>query len=237
MKTQLIKIDDAARFSLPALLPFCLGLLTALFFIAFFVMQLQNLTARLTAVENVLDELTAELELVREVFDEAQKIKDHIERRSKISGEQRQEITYAILHCARQKKLNPYLLLAIAETESSFYPHAVGKVGERGLVQVRYATFKMMMKEGDFTHWRDTLEAGANYLVYLLKRFKGNTILALAGYNAGPNRPRERLLAIGGPYVQKVATNYKRILRNNEHLRTVYSQDLASAGWAAAARA
>ena len=110
------------------------------------------------------------------------------------------------------EKLNPYLLLAIAETESSFYPQAVGKVGERGLVQVRYGTFKMMMQEGDFYHWRDTLEAGANYLVYLLNRFKGNTILALAGYNAGPNRTRDRLLEIGRPYVRKVETNYTRIV-------------------------
>lgn len=235
LKTQLVKIDDSTRLALPVLLPLCFGLLIAFFCTAFYVTQLQSLAARLTAVENTLEELTADLELVREVFDEAQKIKDHIERRSKIKSEQRQEIAYALLHCARQKQLNPYLLLAIAETESNFYPQAVGKVGERGLVQVRYATFKLMMKEGDFYHWRDTLEAGANYLVYLLKRFKGNTILALAGYNAGPNRPRDRLLAIGGPYVQKVAANYTRILRNNEQLRTVYGPDLTRAGWAVAA--
>ncbi|NLY90373.1 MAG: lytic transglycosylase domain-containing protein [Firmicutes bacterium] len=236
MKTQLVKIDDSIS-TIPALLPLCLGLLITLFFSVFYIMQFQSLTELLTAVENTLTQLTEELELVREVFDEAQKIKDHIERRSKINSEQGQEITYAILHCARQKRLNPYLLLAIAETESSFHPQAVGKVGERGLIQVRYGTFKMMMKEGDFYHWRDTLEAGANYLVYLLERFKGNTILALAGYNAGPNRPHERLLAIGRPYVQKVATNYTRILRNNEDLRTIYGPDLAGSGWGYTARA
>lgn len=237
MKARSIRIDDFALFSMPALLPLCLGLLITLLVSTFYVIQFQNLAGRLTAVENTLTQLTEDLELVREVFDEAQKIKDHIERRSKINREQCQEITYAILHCSRQKKLNPYLLLAIAETESSFYPQAVGRVGERGLVQVRYGTFKMMMKTGDFYHWRDTLEAGANYLVYLLERFKGNTILALAGYNAGPNRPREQLLAIGRPYIRKVETNYTRIVRNNEHLRTVYGQDLAVSGWAGGTRA
>lgn len=237
MKARPIKIEDFALFSMPALLPLCLGLLITLFFSTFYVMQFQILAQRLTAVENTLTQLAEELELVQEVFDEAEKIKDHIERRSKINSEQVREITYAILHCSRQKKLNPYLLLAIAETESSFYPQAVGKVGERGLVQVRYGTFKMMMKEGDFYHWRDTLEAGANYLVYLLERFKGNTILALAGYNAGPNRTRERLLEIGRPYVRKVEINYTRIVRNNEHLRTVYGPDLAASGWAGGGRA
>ncbi len=233
MKARLVKIDDFTLFSMQALLPLCLGLLIALFFSTYYGMQFQSLAQRLTVVENTLTQLAEDLELVQEVFDEAQKIKDHIDRRSKINSEQGQEIAYAILHCSRQKKLNPYLLLAIAETESSFYPQAVGQVGERGLVQVRYGTFKMMMKEGDFYHWRDTLEAGANYLVYLLERFKGNTILALAGYNAGPNRTRERLLEIGRPYVRKVETNYTRIVQSNEGLRTVYGLDLVDSGWAA----
>ncbi|HHT48676.1 MAG TPA: lytic transglycosylase domain-containing protein [Firmicutes bacterium] len=229
MKTRSIKIDDLTLLSLRALLPLYCGLLLSIFFSVFFVSHTEK---RLAAVESTLTQLVADLELVHEVFDEAQKIKDHIDRRSKISSEQVQEVTYAILHCAHQKKLNPYLLLAIAETESSFYPQAVGKVGERGLVQVRYGTFKMMMQEGDFYHWRDTLEAGANYLVYLLNRFKGNTILALAGYNAGPNRTRDRLLEIGRPYVRKVETNYTRIVRNNEYVRTVYGPDLTTSGWA-----
>jgi membrane-bound lytic murein transglycosylase MltF len=193
--------------------------------------KLHQLTERMEALESALTQLTAELEVVHEVFYEAQKIKDHIKQRSKISSEQATEVTYALLHCSYQNKLNPFLLLAIAETESSFYPHAVGAVGERGLVQVRYGTFKMMMKEGDFYNWRDTLQAGANYLVYLLRRFNGNTTLALAGYNAGPNRTLERLRQIGAPYVKKVEANYARIVRNNHYVQTVYGSGLSASGW------
>ena len=196
--------------------------------------RINMLEERLAKVETQLTEIAANLDLVYEIFVEAQKIKEHIQSRSRIDQEQVQEITYAILHNARRYNLNPYLLVAIAETESSFYRNAVGKVGEHGLIQVCYGTFKMMMKdEGDFNHWRDTLHAGARYLVYLLKRFNGNTILALAGYNAGPNRTRERLLAIGSPYVKKVEHCYRRMAKITKG--TQYSCDLINAGWAKSA--
>ncbi|WP_231133155.1 lytic transglycosylase domain-containing protein [Capillibacterium thermochitinicola] len=218
------------------MLSFCLTIFVALGCFASYIIntekKLHSLTERMEAIESALTRLTDELEVVHEVFYEAQKIKDHIQKRSRISAQQATEVTYAILHCAYQNKLNPFLLVAIAETESSFYPHAVGRVGERGLVQVRYGTFKMMMKEGDFYHWRDTLQAGAKYLVYLLRRFNGNIVLALAGYNAGPNRTRERLMQIGAPYVKKVETNYARIVRNNHYVQMVYGQSLTAAGWA-----
>jgi hypothetical protein len=215
------------------IVPICIMLLISLSFSMLInnEKRLDTLAARLATVETTLREIATDLELVREVFDEAQKIKGHIEQRSKVHSEQATEVTYALLQCAYAKQINPYLLLAMAETESSFYPQAVGGVGERGLVQVRYGTFKMMMKTGDFYHWRDTLEAGANYLVYLLKRFNGNTILALAGYNAGPNRTRERLMEIGTPYVRKVERNYARVVRNHESIASFYGRDLISSGW------
>ncbi|HBT16814.1 MAG TPA: hypothetical protein DEB05_07655 [Firmicutes bacterium] len=218
--------------------PVILGMLISLlFFSTYYIIsnekKLSALEQRLGTVETQLIQIGENLELVSEVFSEAQKIKDHIQIRSKINTEQATEVTYAILYSARVNKLNPYLLLAIAETESSFYPNAVGRIGERGLIQVRYGTFKMMLKQGDFYHWRDSLQAGANYLVYLLKRFKGNTILALAGYNAGPNRTRERLMELASPYIKKVERNYARITRNNQYTTSaIYSRDLKNAGWA-----
>jgi hypothetical protein len=209
--------------------PVILGMLISLlFFSTYYIIsnekKLSALEQRLGTVETQLIQIGENLELVSEVFSEAQKIKDHIQIRSKINTEQATEVTYAILYSARVNKLNPYLLLAIAETESSFYPNAVGRIGERGLIQVRYGTFKMMLKQGDFYHWRDTLQAGANYLVYLF---------ALAGYNAGPNRTRERLMELASPYIKKVERNYARITRNNQYTTSaIYSRDLKNAGWA-----
>ena len=236
MKEKTLKIDELRMQLFPTILSFCFIIFVGLCCFVSYIINTENklhsLTERMEAIENTLTQLTAELEVVHEVFYEAQKIKDHIKERSRISAEQATEVTYALLHCAYQNKLNPFLLVAIAETESSFYPHAVGGVGERGLVQVRYGTFKMMMKEGNFYHWRDTLQAGANYLVYLLRRFNGNTVLALAGYNAGPNRTLERLMQIGTPYVKKVEANYARIVRNNHYVQTVYGHGLRASGWA-----
>lgn len=189
------------------------------------------LEERMEAVEKELTQIAENLELVYEVFGEAQKIKNHIQTRSRIQSEQIAEISYAILYSARATKINPFLLLAVAETESSFYPNAVGGVGERGLIQVCYGTFKMF-SNGDFYNWRDTLQAGAKFLDYLLKRFKGNTILALAGYNAGPNRTRERMLELASPYLKKMERNYSRIAQNKEYANLIYSKDLKNAGWA-----
>ena len=234
MKGKIPKTDGLRMQLFPTILSFCLIIFVGLFCFASYIMntekKLHSMAERMEAVENALTRLTNELEVVHEVFYEAQKIKDHIKARSKISAPQATEVTYALLHCAYQNKLNPFILLAIAETESSFYPYAVGAVGERGLVQVCYGTFKMMMKEGSFYHWRDTLQAGAKYLVYLLRRFNGNTSLALAGYNTGPNRTLERLKQIGSPYVKKVEANYARIVRNNDYVRLVYGPGLTASG-------
>lgn len=189
------------------------------------------LEERMEAVEREISQISENLDLVKEIFGEAQKIKNHIQTRSKIQAEQTTEISYAILYSAKTANINPFLLLAVAETESSFYPNAVGKVGERGLIQVCYGTFKMF-SNGDFYNWRDTLQAGAKFLEYLLKRFKGNTILALAGYNAGPNRTRERMLELASPYLKKMENNYSRIAQNKEYASSIYSKDLKNAGWA-----
>ncbi|NLW59350.1 MAG: lytic transglycosylase domain-containing protein [Firmicutes bacterium] len=236
MREKTLKRTVGTQPMFPTVLSFCFIIFVGLCFFASYIIsteqKLHHLAARMETLESALTQLKAELEVVHEVFSEAQKIKEHIQKRSKISSEQATEISYALLHCAHENKLNPFLLLAVAETESSFYPQAVGAVGERGLVQVRYGTFKMMMKEGDFNNWRDTLQAGAKYLNYLLRRFNGNTVLALAGYNAGPNRTLERLMAIGAPYVQKVEANYARIVRNNHYVQMVYGPDLRAAGWA-----
>ena len=84
--------------------------------------KLHQLTERMEALESALTQLTAELEVVHEVFYEAQKIKDHIKQRSKISSEQATEVTYALLHCSYQNKLNPFFTAGHRRDRIQFLP-------------------------------------------------------------------------------------------------------------------
>jgi soluble lytic murein transglycosylase len=91
--------------------------------------------------------------------------------------------------------LDPYLLAAVARTESNFNPAAVSPVGAVGVMQIMPETAKWIAGlnswKGDkrpvLTDPTDSLELGACYLEYLIQRFDGDVSAALAAYNAGPN--------------------------------------------------
>ncbi|MCP4322982.1 MAG: transglycosylase SLT domain-containing protein [Psychromonas sp.] len=88
-------------------------------------------------------------------------------------------------------------LYAITRQESSFDETANSPVGATGYMQLMPRTAKetarkiglknykkkAQLKEGDIN-----VELGTAYFDSLLKRYKGNRILATAAYNAGPNR-------------------------------------------------
>lgn len=94
---------------------------------------------------------------------------------------------------ARKYGIDPYLLAAVASSESGFKPDAVSHVGAVGLMQLMPSTAKWIVRQSS---WRgdsnpnlndpqDSLELGACYLAYLLERFDGSVRLTLAAYNAG----------------------------------------------------
>ncbi|MFT7286022.1 MAG: soluble lytic murein transglycosylase [Halieaceae bacterium] len=86
-------------------------------------------------------------------------------------------------------------LMAIARRESAFFPMARSPVGARGLMQLMPATGMSVarkagisLKVSDFYTVGHNLDLGSAYYLQLLERFKGNRAVALAAYNAGPNR-------------------------------------------------
>lgn len=88
---------------------------------------------------------------------------------------------------ATQYKLNPDLIRAVIRQESAYYPCAVSDRGAMGLMQLMpdtVATFKV----ADPFDPAQNIESGARYLKQLLGRFKGDLKLALAAYNAGPEK-------------------------------------------------
>jgi len=102
-------------------------------------------------------------------------------------------VRHLIREAASQHGLEFELLQAVIATESGFDPQAVSPKGAVGLMQVipdtaeRFgvrATGRQSVSER-LTDPRTNIQAGARYLAWLIKHFKGDVRLALAAYNAG----------------------------------------------------
>jgi len=82
--------------------------------------------------------------------------------------------------------------------ESRFIMNARSSAGANGLMQVmpgtaRYVVKKLKWESIDLSRMNEietNILLGANYLNIVLNNLNGSEVLASAGYNAGPNRPR-----------------------------------------------
>lgn len=90
-----------------------------------------------------------------------------------------------ILGAASRHDVDPLLVAAIVQAESSFDTEAVSPRGALGLMQMMPTTAEQMGL-ADASDPSQNIDAGVSYLVYLLRRFDNDLVLALAGYNAGP---------------------------------------------------
>jgi hypothetical protein len=94
-----------------------------------------------------------------------------------------------IIEKSKMKGMDPRLGLALVYRESKFDPNAVGGVGEIGLGQVRPSTGKLMgYSEKDLKNPSKNIDATLQYLNQNLIKFN-DPVLAVAGYNAGPDHP------------------------------------------------
>jgi soluble lytic murein transglycosylase-like protein len=92
-----------------------------------------------------------------------------------------------IQHYARWYGLDPALLSAVIQVESSFNPSAVSEKGALGLMQLMPET-ALSWQVTDPMNPRQNIRGGALQLRYLLVRFDDNLELALAAYHAGETR-------------------------------------------------
>lgn len=89
-----------------------------------------------------------------------------------------------ILNSSKKYSIDPLLIYAQMHQESAFKRRAQSHKGASGLMQLMPATARRF---GVKNIWdpKQNIEAGVKYMRWLIDKFDGDVVLALAGYNAG----------------------------------------------------
>jgi soluble lytic murein transglycosylase-like protein len=96
------------------------------------------------------------------------------------------EIDAAVSSAAQVTGLDPALIKAVIQVESSFRTNSVSGAGAQGLMQLMPGTAKSLGVTNSFDANQNVM-GGSTYIKQQLERF-GDIRLALAAYNTGPGR-------------------------------------------------
>lgn len=135
---------------------------------------------------------------------------------------------------ARVNRLDPSLVYAIIRTESSFRPDIVSRSGAVGLMQLLPSTGRSMIRRVNYkgskrlTNPQTSIDIGSAYIRRLLNNSKGNLIISIASYNAGPNAVKGWLPEKGSiPAVEWIETipygETRKYLRSILYAQTIFS--------------
>ena len=141
-----------------------------------------------------------------------------------------------------QNKTDPLLIYSIMRAESFYDVSAVSPVGARGLLQMMpYTALKLAKKKSlkDFKPAKlpypyINIPLAVSYFAFLKDHFKGNIVLALTAYNAGPESAHRWLNRCGGcsplEYIDLIGfsetRNYvKKILGYYSHYQKLYGTE------------
>lgn len=116
----------------------------------------------------------------------SRKIKTPTEKRDH-SPERYSRYDQHLQEAARLYQLPVALLRAVTHIESDFDPNVVSEDGASGLMQLMPSTaLRMGLAEQECFDPRLNILAGARFLRVLANRYKGDLVLTVASYNAGP---------------------------------------------------
>jgi soluble lytic murein transglycosylase-like protein len=97
------------------------------------------------------------------------------------------ELEPVVQEASRHHNLPPPLIKAVIRVESNFNPAATSPKGAQGLMQLMPGTADQLQVKDPYDI-RENIWAGTRYLGMLLQKFNNHLPLALAAYNAGPQR-------------------------------------------------
>ncbi|WHP05488.1 lytic transglycosylase domain-containing protein [Acinetobacter corruptisaponis] len=126
-----------------------------------------------------------------------------------------------IRQAAQQHGVSEGLVKAIMHTESGFNINARSPVGAQGLMQLMPATARRFNVNNAYDP-QQNIFGGVKYLSWLLKRFNGDTRLAIAAYNAGEGNVDK----YGGIPPFRETQDYVR--RVTSRLQNLYSSGLGT---------
>jgi len=146
---------------------------------------------------------------------------------------------------AAAKRLDPALIAAVIYAESKFEPRP-SAAGAEGLMQILPATAYYLahlsggyrFTASDLATPRINLAYGSYYLRYLLDRYEGNEMLALAAYNAGMTNVDSWLaragadgkrLTVGAIPFAETREYVRRVLAAQRDYRARYARELGLA--------
>ncbi len=141
---------------------------------------------------------------------------------------------------ASEKGLDPALIAAVIYAESRFDPRK-SDAGARGLMQITPATAKLIERlSGGTTFVVSDLDDpdiniryGSYYLRYLLDRYGGNEVAALAAYNAGignADRWGGSALGLGDIGFPETRAYVEEVRSKQREYREKYAQELGLGG-------
>jgi Transglycosylase SLT domain len=91
---------------------------------------------------------------------------------------------------AKRYNVDADLISSVIAVESGFDPKAVSRKNARGLMQLLPETAARLGVQDIFDP-RENIDAGTRYLRELLQQYNNDVALALAAYNAGPDRVQQ----------------------------------------------
>lgn len=123
------------------------------------------------------------------------------------------------------------LIASVIAVESNFDPKAVSRKRARGLMQLLPETAARLGVR-NVEDPQENIDAGTRYLRELLQRYNNNLVLALAAYNAGPERiqryGRVPPFAETISYVRRVKRGYENSKLNTLKKNAARAESMAS---------